>query len=91
MRPLGSACGNIKKAICVQGKAVHIHEYEQPVHGCLHRCRQFTKTNGLSSMCQQGFEKMLSGVMLLCGCWNEMQWGKWGECVTFNLHKSHPI
>jgi len=27
----------------------------------------------------------------LCGCSSEMQRGKWGECVMFNLHKSHPI
>jgi hypothetical protein len=91
VRPLGSACGNIKKVICTQGKVVHIHEYEQPVHRCLHRCRQFTQTNGLSSMCQAGFEKILSGVTLLCGCSSEMQQGKWGECVMFNLYKFHPI
>jgi len=64
VQPLGSVCGNIKKAIPMQGKVVHIHEYEQPVHGCLHRRKQFTQTNGLSSMCQQGFEKILSGIKL---------------------------
>jgi hypothetical protein len=37
-------------------------KYEQPVHGHLHQCRQFTQTNGLSSMCQKRFEKIVSGV-----------------------------
>ena len=32
MRPLGSACGHIKKAIHMQGKVVHIHEYELNQH-----------------------------------------------------------